>query len=35
MVAGRVLSEDGAFFVGDTPERIYAAAERALGEIIR
>jgi 5-methylthioadenosine/S-adenosylhomocysteine deaminase len=35
MVAGRILFEDGAYFVGEDPERIAAEAERLAGEIVR
>lgn len=35
MVAGRVLYEDGTYFVGEDPERIVAEAERFAGEIVR
>lgn len=34
MVAGRVLYEDGEFFVGEEPERIYADAERIVKEMM-
>ncbi len=34
MAAGRILYEDGSFHVGEEPERIYAAAERAVGQIL-
>ena len=34
MVAGKVLYEDGEFFVGDSPERIYAEAEKATRRLI-
>jgi 5-methylthioadenosine/S-adenosylhomocysteine deaminase len=35
MVAGRILYEDGAYFVGEDPARIAAEAERLAGEIVR
>ena len=34
MIAGRILYENGEFFVGDDPEHIYAEAERCTKELI-
>ncbi|MCD8088207.1 MAG: amidohydrolase [Oscillospiraceae bacterium] len=34
MVAGRVLYQDGEFFVGEEPEKIYAEAQRLTGELL-
>ncbi len=34
MVAGRVLYQDGEFFVGEEPEKIYAKAQRLTGELL-
>ena len=33
MVAGKVLYENGEFFIGDDPARIYAAVERELAKM--
>ncbi len=34
MVAGKILYENGEFFVGEAPEEIYARANRMVGEIL-
>lgn len=34
MIAGRILYEDGEFYIGEDPARIYAEAERLTKEII-
>lgn len=33
MIAGRILYEDGNYYTGDSPERIYAEAERCAKEL--
>ncbi len=35
MIAGKVLYEDGAFFLGEDPERIYSAAEAEVKKMLR
>ena len=34
MVNGKILYENGEYFIGDEPERIYAEAEKIM-EVIR
>ncbi len=35
MVAGKILYEDGEFYIGSDPESVYAKAEEIVNRIVR